>query len=71
MNTVFYMLSERLLPLTTRRDMEKRAVIEPGRTPEEHPEPQVKTQQQKTAAVADLDNDFRKRAADAVRETTK
>ena len=51
--------------------MEKRAVIEPGRTPEEHPSPQAKTQHQKVAAVADLDNDVRKRAADAVRETTK
>jgi hypothetical protein len=50
--------------------MEKRAVIEPGRTPEEHPAPKT-TLQQKTAAVADLDNDFRKRAAEAARDTTK
>lgn len=51
--------------------MEKRAVIEPGRTPEEHPALCAKTPQQKTAAVADLDNDFRKRAAAAAREITK
>jgi hypothetical protein len=51
--------------------MEKRAVIEQGRTPEEHPAPHIKEPQQKTASVADLDNDFRKRAAEAVRNTTK
>jgi hypothetical protein len=50
--------------------MEKRAIIEPGRTPEEQPE-QVSAPQQKKAAVADLDNDFRKRAAEAARTTTK
>lgn len=50
--------------------MEKRAVIEPGRTPAEHAE-KVVAPQQKTAAVADLDNDFRKRAAEAARTTTK
>lgn len=51
--------------------MEKRAVIEQGRTPEEHPTPHTQAPPQKTAAVADLDNDFRKRAAEAARDTTK
>jgi hypothetical protein len=52
--------------------MEKRAIIEPGRTPEEHPVAvDQKVAQQKKAAVADLDNDFRKRASEAAQTTTK
>lgn len=45
--------------------MEKRAIIEPGRTPPEHPD---KVTTEKTAAdeIAILDADFRKRAAETV-----
>lgn len=48
--------------------MEKRGIIEPGRTP---PEKELQEPQQKTAAIADLDNDFRKRAADAANTASK
>ncbi len=43
--------------------MEKRGVIEPGRTPEEQPIAADNKLHEKSAAIADLDNDFRKRAA--------
>jgi hypothetical protein len=43
--------------------VEKRGVIEPGRTPPE----KEQVPQQKTAEIDELDNDFRKRAADAAR----
>jgi hypothetical protein len=50
--------------------MEKRGVIEPGRTPPENEERQPA---EKTAAdkIAKLDNDFRKRAAETVVNTAK
>lgn len=50
--------------------MEKRGVIEPGRTLPENEEPQPA---EKTAAdkIAKLDNDFRKRAAATVVNTAK
>lgn len=44
--------------------MEKRGVIEPGRTPEEQPNSVENKRHEKAAAIADLDNDFRKRSAD-------
>ena len=46
--------------------MEKQGVIKPGVTPPENDDTVSKKTQQKTAAVVELDNDFRKRAADAV-----
>lgn len=45
--------------------MEKQGVIKPGLTPPEHDEKKPVPQQKAAAAVNDLDNDFRKRAADA------
>ena len=51
--------------------MEKRAIIEPGRTPVEQSEKLPEVPQQKTAAIRDLDNDFRKRAADAANTASK
>lgn len=50
--------------------MEKRAIIEPGRTPPEKP---TKVNKEKTAAdeIASLDADFRKRAAETVVKTSK
>jgi hypothetical protein len=50
--------------------MEKRGVIEPGRTP---PENEERQSAEKAAAdkIAKLDNDFRKRAAETVVNTAK
>jgi hypothetical protein len=50
--------------------MEKRAVIEPGRTPPEHKE---KAAGVKTAMdqIVELDSDFRKRAAETVIKSAK
>ena len=50
--------------------MEKRAVIEPGRTP---PENEEKAAGVKTATdqIVDLDSDFRKRAAETVIKSAK
>lgn len=45
--------------------MEKRAVIEPGRTPDEKPG-KLKTEKQAADEIAELDSDFRKRAAETV-----
>jgi hypothetical protein len=45
--------------------MEKRGVIKPGVTPAEKGEQSGKIAE-KSAAIADLDNDFRKRAAESV-----
>jgi hypothetical protein len=47
--------------------VEKRGVIEPGRTPEEQPAALENKLHEKAAAIADLDNDFRKRAAETTR----
>jgi hypothetical protein len=53
--------------------MEKRGVIAPGVTPSEDPPEHTKESQHvpaQTPAVAVLDNDFRKRAAEAARTAT-
>jgi len=53
--------------------MEKRGVIEPGITPAEDLPERTKESQHasaQTPAVAELDNDFRKRAAEAARAAT-
>lgn len=48
--------------------MEKRGVIEPGRTPPEQSDENVKkSQHTPKPEVAELDSDFRKRAADSAR----
>ena len=50
--------------------MEKRGVIEPGTTPPEDARDHIKESQPvpvQKAAVSALDNDFRKRAAEAAR----
>jgi hypothetical protein len=46
--------------------MEKRGIVEPGTTPPEHEE--SKAAEEKRAQVAELDNDFRKRAAAAAKK---
>jgi hypothetical protein len=43
--------------------MEKQGVIKPGTTPPEQPSDKLPTE--KRAQIEELDNDFRKRAADA------
>ena len=50
--------------------MEKRAIIEPGRTPAER---RAKDSNLKTASdkIAELDADFRKRAAETVIKNTR
>lgn len=50
--------------------MEKQGVIKAGITPPEHePEKTAAQINNKKPAVVELDNDFRKRAAEAVRNT--
>lgn len=52
--------------------MEKHGVIKSGLTPPEHaPEKTAAKINNKNPAVTDLDNDFRKRAAEAARDTCK
>lgn len=52
--------------------MEKQGVIQPGVTPVLAEEKEnTKKPQQKTAAVENLDNDFRKRAAEAAQSAAK
>lgn len=51
--------------------MEKQGVIKPGLTPPENNDSPETEPQQKSAAIVDLDNDFRKRAADTVNTATK
>lgn len=48
--------------------MEKMAVIRPGLTPPENDEESGKIKE-KTAAVENLDNDFRKKAAEVAAKT--
>jgi hypothetical protein len=50
--------------------MEKRAVIEPGRTPIEKDD-KVKGAKEAVEKIAELDADFRKRAAETVVKTTR
>lgn len=50
--------------------MEKRAVIEPGRTPDEKPG-KLKTEKKASDQIAELDSDFRKRAADVANKTAR
>lgn len=50
--------------------MEKRAVIEPGRTPDEKPG-KLKTEKHASDEIAELDSDFRKRAAETVVKTAR
>lgn len=50
--------------------MEKHGVIKAGVTPPEHePEKTAAQTNNKKPSVAELDDDFRKRAAEAVRDT--
>lgn len=50
--------------------MEKHGVIKAGTTPPEHePEKAAAQTNNKNPSVAELDDDFRKRAAEAVRDT--
>lgn len=51
--------------------MEKQGVIQPGVTPVLTDEDSTLEVQQKTAAVENLNNDFRKRAADAAQAASK
>lgn len=52
--------------------MEKRGVIEAGRTPPEVTDEHIKeSQQAPKPTVADLDDDFRKRAAESTRSALK
>lgn len=52
--------------------MEKRGVVEPGRTPDTNKPPQgVKTAQTKTGETERLDDDFTKRAADTAADSLK
>ena len=51
--------------------MEKRAVVEPGRTPDRESEPGTKQASTKAAQTEALDNDFTKRAADTASEGLK
>lgn len=51
--------------------MEKQGVIRPGVTPVLADVNSGTALQQKTAAVENLDNDFRKRAADAAQSAAK
>lgn len=51
--------------------MEKQGVIQPGVTPVLTDDDRAPAVQQKTAAVENLDNDFRKRAADAAQAASK
>lgn len=51
--------------------MEKRAIIEPGRTPPEHPKKQPDKEKTAGDVIAALDADFRKRAAETVVKNTQ
>ena len=52
--------------------MEKRGVIESGRTPAEQPDEHVKeSQHAPKPGVAELESDFRKRAAESARTALK
>lgn len=52
--------------------MEKHGVIKSGLTPPEHePEKTAAEIDNKKPSVTELDNDFRKRAAEAARDTCK
>ena len=50
--------------------MEKQGVIKPGITPPEKVEEVKNEMRQKSAKIAELDNDFRKRAAETVHTAT-
>lgn len=51
--------------------MEKQGVIKPGLTPPEKVEETQQEMRQKSAEIAELDADFRKRAAETVHTATK